>query len=399
MSQTGTSVFPKRFVHVNTVGSALGGGRKVSIPLAYGYPAPETFPIAELSEATVSALQESGPEMLQYSGGSGQQKIVEWIRNRSRLRSIYAEEKNILVTSGSNQGIDLAARALAEPGDEVWVEAPTYFGGIRAIQLAGASLRAFPIDSQGLCVDLVEEALMKAKKDNGKIPKFIYILPNYQNPGGTALSLERRKKLAELAYHYNFYIVEDDAYVELNFTGHTLPSIYSFAPDRVIYLSTFSKIVAPGIRCAWMIAYEEILKRAKILKSDGLTSVFVQETISCLLEKMNFDKHVQKLIACYCSRKDAMVQAIHNDFQDEVSFNEPAGGFFLWLTFPSFIDTSYMLEKAYKKSVNFIPGNAFFLNKTTSSHLRLAFSSCDEESINRGIERLAEIYFKMRNSL
>ncbi|RYL92490.1 PLP-dependent aminotransferase family protein [Sporolactobacillus sp. THM7-4] len=388
--------FSKRLADIPVVGSAFEGDHPDLIPLAYGFPAPESFPIQKMADAAVSALYSQGREALQYSGGPGQRRVLQWIKERSRLRSIDVEEDNILVTSGSSQGIDLVARTLTDPGDHVWVEAPTFFGALRSFRLADAQLTAFPIDENGLRVDLVEEALIKAKKNHQSLPKFIYVLPNYQNPTGVNLSVERRKKLAELACEYNFYILEDDAYVELNYDGPFQPSIYSFAPRRVIYLSTFSKIIAPGIRMAWAIADKEVLDKMRIMKPDGLTSVFVQEVISNFLDKVDFESHRRKLVDCYRPRRDAMVAAIRDFFQDEVSFTETRGGFFLWLTFSPEVDTSELLNVAVEKGVSYVDGRHFFLEERPSNQLRLAFSFCNEEEIRNGIGKIAEAYFEKK---
>lgn len=391
--------FSKRFEGVPLIGSAFAGEHPGLIPLAFGFPYPDSFSIDELAESSVSALRTAGTEALQYSGGPGQKKVLEWIRERSRLRSIHVDTDHILITSGSNQGIDLVARTLTDPGDAVWVDAPVYFGALRAFYLAQTELTAFPVDDQGLRVDVVEEALIEAAAGKRAMPKFIYVLPNYHNPAGVSLSVARRKKLAELAYQYNFYIIEDDAYVELNFGGEFLPSIYSFGPERVIYMSTFSKIVAPGIRMAWVISNPEVLSRIKIVKTDGLTSVFVQEMISRFLEKVDFEAHLKPLVEGYRLRRDAMVGAIHEFFGDEVSFEKPEGGFFLWLTFPPETDTTELLHEAVKAGVSFVDGKSFYLVDKPTNNLRLAFSFCDEKQIREAIQKLAEVYKKQKNAV
>lgn len=388
--------FSKRFPDVPTIGSAVSGIKPGAIPLYFGFPAPESFPISSLIEASTAALQSEGEVALQYTGGPGQKKVKEWIIQRSRLRNIEVEEENILMTTGSNQGIDLLARTLADAGEHVWVEAPTYFGALNFFRLAEMVLTSFPIDENGLRVDLVEEALIDAKRNGKPIPKLLYVIPNYQNPAGTILSVERRKRLAELAYQYNFYILEDDAYVELNFTGKFLPSIYSFGPERVIYLSTFSKIIAPGLRMGWAIAGKHVLDKVRMIKSDGNTSVFVQEVVSQFLDHVDFDAHCQKLISTYRSRRNAMVDAIKEYLNDEVSYILPEGGFFLWLTFPSEIDTSKFLQSALDRGVSYIEGSYFYLKGEEKNSMRLCFSYCNEEQIREGIKHIADSYFEYR---
>lgn len=394
MSEMKKFPFSKRFPEVLTIGSALSGIKPDTIPLYFGFPAPEAFPVSSLIEASAVALQSEGHQALQYTGGPGQNKVKEWVRQRSRLRNIEVEIENILITTGSNQGIDLLARTLADAGEHVWVEAPTYFGALNYFRLAEVELTSFPIDENGLRVDLVEEALIDAKKNGKPIPKFLYVIPNYQNPAGINLSVERRKRLAELADAYNFYIIEDDAYVELSFTGKFLPSIYSFGSERVIYLSTFSKVIAPGLRMGWAIAGKEVLDKMRMVKSDGNTSVFVQEVISQFLDSGDFDAHCKKLISYYRSRRDAMIDAVEEYLHKEVSYILPEGGFFLWLTFPSEVDVSKFLQSALDRGVSYIEGSHFYLEAEEKNSMRLCFSYCNEEQIHEGIKHIADSYFE-----
>jgi 2-aminoadipate transaminase len=390
--------FSKRFPDLPLISAATAEKHPDLIPLSFGYPARESFDIALLAQSSVMALQTQGPQSLEYTGGTGTGKVVEWIKQRSLLRSIKTESSNIIVTTGSMQGMDIVTRTLTDPGDEVWIEAPSFFGAIRQFLLAGTKLRTFPIDENGLQVDLVEQALKEARASGEPLPKMFYVMPNYHNPGGINLSLERRKKLAELAYEYNFYILEDDAYVELSFTGEYIPSIYSFGPERVIYLSTFSKIIAPGIRMGWAIAGEHVINKMRMLKSDGSTSVFVQEIISNFLSEIDFDAHVKKLNSIYKERKDAMVLAIDEYFGDEVSYTVPDGGFFLWLTFPPEIDTSQFFIDSLKKGVNYIDGVHFYTENHQHNHIRLCFTFCDEEQIRKAVKRIAESYFENKKN-
>ncbi|GGK26564.1 aminotransferase [Caldalkalibacillus thermarum] len=388
--------FSKRFPHLPLVGAAFSGKQSNVIPLSFGFPAPELLPVKQLSSASVTALQTQGKEALQYTGGIGQQKVIQWIKQRALLRSIEVEDSNIMITTGSMQGIDLVTRTLTDPGDHVWIESPSFFGAIRLFLLAEVQLTSFPIDEYGLRVDLVEQALIDARKNNKPIPKFLYVMPNYHNPSGVSLSVERRKKLAELAYEYNFFVVEDDAYVELSFSGKYLPAIYSFGPERVIYLSTFSKIVAPGIRMGWTITDKRILEKMKMLKSDGATSVFVQEITSQFLSNMDFDRHLNQLIHCYRSRRDAMIQSINDYFGDNVSFIIPDGGFFIWLTFPNDVDTTGFLQQSIDRGVSYIDGRHFYFGNVETNHLRLCFTYCNEEQIRKGISWIADSYFEYK---
>ncbi|WP_400243680.1 PLP-dependent aminotransferase family protein [Niallia sp. JL1B1071] len=390
----------KRFPELPLLSAANAKKHPDLIPFAFGHPAKESFDISLLSDSAVSALQLDGPRALQYSGGAGPDHVVNWIQQRSKHVSIIVETQNILVTAGSMQAIDLATRTLTDPGDHVWVEAPTFFGAIRQFSLAEVKISSIPMDQNGLMTDELERKLKEAVKDNAPIPKFIYVMPNYHNPTGVCLSIERRKKLAELAYEYNFYILEDDAYVELSFSGEKLPSIYSFGPKRVIYLSTFSKTIAPGIRMGWALADDEvIIQRMKMLKSDGSTSVFVQEIISHFLADVKFEYHMKRINDLYCARKDAMINAVKECFGEEVAFTEPEGGFFLWLSFPKEVNTSEFASAALSRGVSFIESKFFYVDRAETNHIRLSFTFTNEEDIQKGVKRIAESYYQCKKSI
>lgn len=391
--------FSKRFPEIPLISAAFAERHPDLIPLAFGHPAKEAFNIPLLSSSAVTALETEGNQSLQYSGGPGPNMVTNWIVERSVNVSITAENKNILVTAGSMQAIDLATRTLTDPGDHVWVEAPTFFGAIRQFSLAEVKLSSIPVDDNGIMVDLLELSLKEALENNQPIPKFVYVMPNYHNPTGVTLSLERRKKIAELAYEYNFFVLEDDAYVELNFTGEKLPSIYSLAPKRVIYLSTFSKTIAPGIRMGWAVAEESIINKMRMLKSDGSTSVFVQEIVSQFLSNIHFNSHMKHINTLYESRKNSMIEAIEDYFDGEVSYNLPAGGFFLWLTFPIHINTSEFSSDALKRGVSFIESKHFYLKGEETNHIRLSFTFSNEEEIRRGIKRIASAYKEYKKSM
>lgn len=399
MSSLKQFTFSKRFPEMPIVGSTFAGSLDHLIPLSFGFPAPESLPTETITAATETAMQTQGKSALSYTGGSGISNVVKWIKNRSILREVHVDENQIIITSGSMQAIDLVTRTLTDPGDELWIEAPCFFGAIRTFNLAEVKLRSFPIDENGLIVDLVEEALIDAKQNNKPLPKILYVMPNYHNPGGVNLSIERRKKLAQLAYEYNFFILEDDAYVELSFDGTYLPSIHSFGPERVIYLSTFSKVIAPGIRVGWAIGLKEVIDKMRILKTDGHTSVFVQEVVHNVLEQMDIEKHIQYLSNTYNDRKNAMIEAIHEFFGEEVTFVAPQGGFFLWLTFPLGVNTSAFVDAAMVAGVSYLDGKHFYINDEGFNTMRLCFTYCNEEMIREAIKRLAETYNEYVNSL
>ncbi|AYV66403.1 PLP-dependent aminotransferase family protein [Niallia circulans] len=390
--------YSRRFPDIEVIGSAFAQNQENLIPLSFGFPAPESLPVDKMTAATEAAMQTQGRHALAYSGGTGVNAVINWIKERSKLREIKATENEILITAGSSQAIDLVTRTLTDPGDEVWVEAPTFFGALKTFQLAETKLASFPIDENGLRVDLVEQELSERVKNNLPLPKLMYVIPNYQNPGGVNLSVDRRKRLAELAYEYNFFIIEDDAYVELSFDGIYNPAIYSYGPERVVYLSTFSKIIAPGLRLGWAIGLTEIIEKMRILKIDGLTSVYVQEVTKNLLDQIGMDEHICYLNSLYLSRKNAMVSAIKQYFGNDVTFHEANGGFFLWITFPCHIDTSEFIDAAASAGVSYIAGKHFFLKDEGYNHMRLCFTFCQEDIIEEAIKRLANTYYEYVNS-
>ncbi|MDR4946674.1 aminotransferase-like domain-containing protein [Neobacillus cucumis] len=373
------------------------GGTTVTDPLhvhlSFGYPSTHLFPLIELNRAASNAILNHGEHALHYSGAEGPAKIREWIKHRSKIRSIYVDQNQIITTAGAMQAIDLAAKVLLNPDDEVWVEEPTYFNALQSFRMTGAKIKSFPIDEHGVQVDLIEEALVKARKLNKKIPKLLYCMPNFHNPTGVSLSLERRKKLAHLAYEYNFYILEDDAYSELSFKNRYLPAIYSFAEERVIYVGTFSKIIAPGIRLGWMIANEKVLQNTHLLMLGSQTNPFTQEIIASLLEEITFEDHLERLILTYRQKRDIMLESIKTSFGDDVTFVVPEGGFFLWLNFHPEVDTANFANEAFRRGVSIVEGKPFFETNQGANQLRLCFSYCNEEQIRRGIKILADAYY------
>jgi 2-aminoadipate transaminase len=386
--------YAKKFEGVKLISAAAAKVPEDFIPLAFGLPATEAYNVELMAKCATKAIEAGGYKSLEYGGGAGPLKVATWIKERSKLREIFVDEQHILVTSGSGQAMDIVARGLANEGDEIWVEAPTFFGALRAFTLAGLTARGFETDEHGLKVDLVEAALKEAVEIGKKLPKFIYIIPNFHNPGGMTLSLERRIKLAQLALQYNFYILEDDAYAELKFTEDVLPAVYSFAPDRVIYMSTFSKTIAPGIRMGWVITSPELVQKLRMLKSDGSTSVMVQEIVATYLDEIDFNQHIANISSIYKARRDAMVKALHDYLGNEVSYILPEGGFFIWVSFKEDVDTASFEKIALEYGVSFIVGEYCYADHSQKNHIRLSFSYCDEVQCREAIKRIASAYFE-----
>lgn len=362
------------------------------IPLNYGMPSEELFNLEEVTIATAKALKNGNKKILQYGGGEGVKKLVNWILKKySNLWDINCKEDDVLITYGASQAIDLIARTFINEGDEIWLEAPTYFGALYIFSSYKAKLKDFPVDSEGVNVDLIEEELLNRLAHGMKMPKLLYTIPTFQNPTGTTLSLKRRKKLGELAKKFNFIIIEDDSYGELNFTKNINLPIKSFGFERTIYISTFSKVISPGFRLGWIIAHKNIIQELKKMKPDGGTSGLTQEIMATLLENIDYEDHIKSLQINYSKKKDIMESSLKSYFPQSANWISPNGGFYIWIALPEHINTNEILNVALNKRVNFVPGTNFYINSKGTNELRLSYSYCSEASIEVGIKRLGEV--------
>ena len=363
------------------------------ISFAGGLPAPEVFPIKEFQAACNYVLENQGPQALQYSITEGYRPLREMLAGRTaRLASVSVTPENILITSGSQQALDFIGRIFINPGDHIVVENPTYLGALQAWNAYGAQYISVPSDENGMVTAELEKALRIG-------PKFIYVLPNFQNPSGTTLSLERRHQLVELADRYGVPIVEDDPYGQLRFEGENLPSVVSLDSKyrgdegcytgNVIYLSTFSKLLAPGIRLAWVIAPEQVIQKLVQTKqaADLNTSAFNQMTAYEVGKDGFLDEHVKHIRAVYKERRDVMLEMMEEMFPREVHWTHPQGGMFLWGILPEEQDTAKVLKLAIQRKVAFVPGDSFHPNGGGNNTMRLNFSYSSPESIREGITR------------
>jgi 2-aminoadipate transaminase len=370
------------------------------ISFAGGLPAPEVFPLAELDAATHRVLAEHGEAALQYAPTEGYLPLRELLVRHMARYGIRVQPANVMITSGSQQGLDLIGRLFVNPGDRILVESPTYLGALQAWGAYQAEYLAVPIDDEGLDVDRLEEQLRGG-------PKFLYILPNFQNPAGVTLSLPRRRRLVELANHYGAPIVEDDPYGQLRFEGEHLPPLVQidaeyhdcdrgdceFSGD-VLYLSTFSKTLAPGLRVAWIVAPESVIARLVQMKqgADLHTSTFCQMVAHEVARDGFLDRHARRIRALYGERRNAMLAALERHFPAEVRWTKPAGGLFLWLTLPEGCDSTALLRLALEQEkVAFVPGAPFFPRGGGERTCRLNFSYCPPDAIDEGIRRLGAV--------
>ncbi|HLZ27065.1 MAG TPA: PLP-dependent aminotransferase family protein [Chloroflexota bacterium] len=360
------------------------------ISLAGGLPAPELFPVDEYRRAFEWILETDGAVALQYGPSEGYRPLRTLLAERLSGFGMACTADDVLVTNGSQQALDLIGKIFLNPGDTVLVEKPTYLGALQAFNQYQATYAAVPMDEAGMCVDDVEHALARAAK-NGQRVKFIYALPNFQNPTGRTMSLARRQRLVELADHFGVPIIEDDPYGELRYEGAALPTLKSLdRHDSVIYLGTFSKILAPGFRLGWILAgpqVQEILLHGK--QPSDLHTGMAQQMATYQVAKDGFvDEHVKHIIDFYRERRNVMLRAIEEHFPAAANYTRPAGGLFVWAELPAYIDTRELLLDAIQEKVAFVPGQGFHSDFSGSNTMRLNFSNVPPDQLREGVRRL-----------
>lgn len=356
------------------------------ISFAGGLPAPELFPVDALARAHADVFTREGAAAMQYSTTEGWRPLREWIAARMNGRGCKATADRVLITSGSQQGIDLVARIFLDPGDTLIVENPSYVAALQVFKSYEAEMIAVDSDDEGVRVEEVEEAIRESN------PKFIYVIPDFQNPTGLSFSLERRKRLVEIACRYRVPIIEDDPYGELRYQGERLPSLASLDTEGVvIHLSTFSKTISPGMRIGWAIASEAIIQALIIAKqaSDLHTSTIEQRAAARLLEDFDYDAHLANLCRVYGERCAAMQASLEAHFPTEARWTRPDGGLFLWVELPEGVSGEELLEDSLKEKVAFVPGAAFFARDARSNFIRLNFSNRQPDMIAEGIRRIS----------
>ncbi len=360
------------------------------IYLAGGLPAPESFPVEVFKAACDTVLDEVGAQSLQYGTTEGHKPLRKCLAERmNNLKGIPCGSDNVLLTSGSQQALEMIGKMFIDYGDIIVVESPSYLGALQAFDLYAPRYVTVPMDEEGIIVDELERILQIVT------PKFIYTVPTFQNPSGRTMSAARRIQLMAIAERYDVIIVEDDPYGELRYTGEPVPPIKaSDTTGRVIYLSTFSKILSPGIRLAWVVASEEFIRKLALIKqaTDLCTSTFIQYAAYEYCQSGSMEEHIDKIRAMYKVRMEAMLNALDKYFPKEgVSWTRPQGGMFLWVTLPDAIDVEDMLKEAVTNKVAFVPGTSFYVDGRPHSTMRLNFSNATPEQIDEGIHRLAEI--------
>ncbi|MGB8647942.1 MAG: PLP-dependent aminotransferase family protein [Anaerolineae bacterium] len=367
------------------------------ISFAGGLPAPEVFPIQQVQEATERVLREHGAQALQYGATEGFQPLREMIARHTARFGLEITPDNILITSGSQQALDLLGKIFINRGDRILVESPTYLGALQAWNAYGAEYVPVASDDNGMIVDALEEALRTG-------PKFIYCLPNFQNPTGVTLALERRRKLVELADRHGVPVIEDDPYGQLRFEGEHLPPLVVIDGcgrdtgdfcyrGNIIYLSTFSKVLAPGLRLAWVVAPPEVIRKLVQAKqgADLHTSTFTQMIAYEVARGGFIDQHVHLIRSVYRERRDIMLTSMGEHFPTNVHWTRPQGGLFLWSTLPQEMDAREVLRAAVQEKVAFVPGGPFFPCGGGLNTMRLNFSNATPDQIREGIIRLGRV--------
>lgn len=362
------------------------------ISFAGGLPNPEAFPVKHVRQITNDLLDNKGAQILQYGTTEGVTALRQALADRLGKRGFNIERKNVLITAGSQQGLDLVSKVFLDPGDLVVLSAPTYLAATNAFKSYGALMESIPIDGEGMPPDLLEER-MELLRTHGKHPKLLYLVPSFQNPAGVTIPLARRRKLLDLAIEYDMVLVEDSPYSELRYSGEQVPPIKSMDEDgRVIYLGTFSKILAPGFRIAWCIAEGDILNKLIIVKqaADLCTNTFGQHIAAEYITRGYLDEHIVKIKAMYKNKRDLMLTAMEKHFPKEAKWTRPDGGMFIWVTLPEHIDTKEMFERAIENNVAYVVGSAFHADRSGKNTMRLNYTFASDGQIEVGIKRLAD---------
>lgn len=366
--------------------------RKEIISFAGGLPAPESFPVEELKGIVTDVLDNDGTMALQYGETEGDLCLRKSLIERYQKEGVSIELKNLIITTASQQGLDLLTKIFINPGDKIICGLPSYLGGLSAFRSYGAQLVGVPLDEDGMCAKSLDKTLgeMKAK---GEMPKFIYIIPDFQNPAGITMPEKRRKEILEVAYKYDILIAEDSPYREIRFEGNPQPMLYQMdTKGIVITLGTFSKTFAPGFRIGWVIANEEIIDKFVVAKqaTDLCTSAFVQKIAAKYIKSGLFDKNIQRTIKLYREKRDAMLSSLEKYMPQGVQWTHPEGGLFLFVTLPKGMDSEKLFKRAIEKNVAFVLGNAFYCDGGGKNTMRLNFSFMNVENNIEGIRRLAE---------
>jgi len=363
------------------------------ISFAGGLPAPESFPVDALDTIFSDMLREKGAAVLQYDATEGVKELRELLLKKYEAEGTKADLDNLIITTGSQQGLDLVGKVFVNQGDVVICGLPSYLGGIGAFQGYGAKMEGVPMDEQGMSAELLEAKLIELQEQGIK-PKFIYVIPDFQNPTGITMPESRRLEIIALAHKYDVLIVEDCPYREVRFDGQAQRMMYDLDNDNhVITLGTFSKIFAPGFRIGWILGPKDVNEKIVIAKqsADLCTPTFVQKIAVRYMNSGVFETNLQKTIDLYHQRRDVMLAEMEKHMPEGVKWTRPEGGMFLFITLPEHMNALDLFHKAIEKKVAFVTGNVFYCDGGGKNTMRLNFSYVNNEKAITGIQRLAEI--------
>ncbi len=377
-----------RSVKTSIIGELLSlAARPEVISFAGGLPTPEGFPVKALADAAVKVFDEKSSRALQYSVATGEKELKAFIAQHESRRGVPTSPDEVMIVSGSQQAIYLAAQAFVDEGSTVLVEAPTYMGALQSFDLAHPKYQALPTDEEGLNP--------AAMGDECRGARFAYVMPTFANPSGLTLSLERRKALAEKARELDLWLIEDDPYGELWYREEPPVSLRAFAPERTLRLGTFSKVLAPGLRLGYVCAPKDVIAVLSQFKQacDVHTSTLTQLVAAEVLNDGLLDRHLPAVRQIYKRQAEAMLEALEEFMPKEagISWTKPAGGMFIWVTLPAGFDTDELMKEAVAANVAFVPGSVFYGNEPQKNKLRLSFVTVPVEKIREGIQALASV--------
>ncbi len=367
-------------------------GQSNMISFAGGLPEPSLFPAQQLAKSAYRVLMNNGQEALQYTNTEGYMPLRQFIAERyMRQQKIPIDPEQVLITSGSQQALDLISKLFLDPGDEIVLERPSYLGAIQCFCQYSPIIQEVDLLEQGPNADQLQELT------HGGNTKFFYTIPNYQNPTGKRHSISSRKETAAIIAQSDTFIIEDDPYGEIRFDGEQLPTLHSLLPEQTILLGTFSKMVAPGLRIGWVIATPEIIKKLTVLKqaSDLHSSHLDQQVLYDYLTHYNLEEHLQRVRNLYGKRRDTMLEAMKTYFPESVTYQIPEGGMFFWLEFGESFKTMELLEKSMKEGIIFVPGETFYASNPIFNTARFNFSNTEENKMIKALATLGDLIKKM----
>jgi DNA-binding transcriptional MocR family regulator len=362
------------------------------VSFAGGMPDISVMDLDLVADLTAQVVREQGTIALQYGGGQGRPQLREALVTVMATGGVQATPDELLITVGGQQGLELIAKCFIDRGDVIIAEGPTYVGAVGAMSSHQADIRHVAMDGDGMRMDALEETLLGLRRE-GRRAKYVYTIPNHQNPGGVSMSEERRHRLVELAEEHDLLVVEDDAYGLLGFDGETATSLRSLMPERVIYLGTMSKTFSPGVRTGWIAAPTPVREKLVLLReaADLCPSNLTQLLIERWLTTQPWQEQVKRFRTRYAQKASVMLETLAAEMPVEVDWTRPRGGFFVWLTVPRGMDTSALLAKAIGRRVAYVPGRGFYDDGQGGDHLRLCFSFAALDRIREGVSRLAEL--------